>query len=192
MTIRSFLAFELPGEIREQVRQVSEELKKTKMDVRWVKPDNIHLTIVFLGDVREGDISAIGREIEQVCFGFHPFDFCLKGLGLFPDRRRPRILWAGYDGDVERITSLRDVLHERLMPFEIKEEKRDFKPHLTLGRFRNPVKADPQLDGILSRHESLSSPCFQVSELILFKSELRPQGPEYTRLESWAMSADRE
>jgi RNA 2',3'-cyclic 3'-phosphodiesterase len=192
MTVRSFLAFELPLEIKDQVKLISEELKRSNMDVRWVKPDNIHLTIVFLGDVREGDISAITREIDLVCCGFHPFDFFLKGLGLFPDRKRPRILWAGYDGDIERLSSLRDVLHERLTAFEIKEEKRQFQPHLTLGRFRNPGRIDPRLDEIMHRHEGLSSPSFQVGDLILFKSELRPQGPEYTRLESWAMSADRE
>jgi RNA 2',3'-cyclic 3'-phosphodiesterase len=191
MAIRSFLAFELPPEIKEQVRQVSENLKRSKMDVRWVKPDNIHLTIVFLGDVREGDISAIVREIEQVCCGFHPFDIYLKGLGLFPDRRRPRVLWAGYDGDIERMESLRDVLHERLIPFEIKAEKRQFKPHLTLGRFRNPGKGNLNLDEILNLHGSLSSPSFQMSELVLFKSELRPQGPEYTRLESWPLTAEK-
>lgn len=192
MAIRSFLAFELPPEIKEQIRHVSEELKRSHMNVRWVKPENIHLTIVFLGDVREGDISAIAREIEQVCCGFHPFEIFLKGLGLFPDRRRPRVLWAGYDGDIERMSDLRDVLHERLTPFEIKEEKRKFKPHLTLGRFRNPSKGTPQLDEIIKRHESFSSPTFQASELVFFKSELRPQGPEYTKLESWPMSADRE
>jgi len=191
MAIRSFLAFELPPEIKEQVRQVSENLKRSKMDVRWVKPDNIHLTIVFLGDIREGDISAIAREVEQVCCGFHPFDLHLKGLGLFPDRRRPRVLWAGYDGDIERMASLRDVLHERLIPFEIRPEKRQFKPHLTLGRFRNPGKGNVNLDEILNLHDSLSSPSFQVSELVLFKSELRPQGPEYTRLESWPLAADK-
>jgi RNA 2',3'-cyclic 3'-phosphodiesterase len=190
MAIRSFLAFELPPEIKDHVRRVSEDLKKSKLDVRWVKPDNIHLTVVFLGDVREGDISGIAREVERVCFGFHPFDFCLKGLGIFPDRKRPRILWTGYEGDVERISSLRDVLQERLIPFEIKEEKRPFKPHLTLGRFRNPGRVDPKLDEILVRHEGLSSPAFQAGELILFKSELKPQGPEYTKLESWVMSAD--
>jgi len=191
MAVRSFLALELPPEIKARVRQVSEELKRSKMDVRWVKPDNIHLTIVFLGYVREGDISAIGREIEQVCFGFRPFEICLKGAGLFPDRRRPRVLWLGYDGDVERMSSLRDVLHERLAPFEIKEEKRPFKPHLTLGRFRNPGKGNPRLDELLDRHNVLLSPSFQVSELVLFKSELRLQGPEYTKLESWPLSAER-
>jgi 2'-5' RNA ligase len=191
MAIRSFLAFELPPEIKTQIRQVSEELKKSKIDIRWVKPENIHLTIVFLGDVREGDISAIAREIEQVCYGFHPFEICLKGLGLFPDRRRPRVLWAGYDGDIERMASLKDVLHERLMPFEIKEERREFKPHLTLGRFRNPGRGNTQLDEIMIRHGSLSSPSFHARELVLFKSELKPHGPEYTRLESWAMSAEK-
>jgi RNA 2',3'-cyclic 3'-phosphodiesterase len=192
MAVRSFLAFELPLEIKDQVRRISEDLKKAKLDVRWVKPENIHLTIVFLGDVHDGDISAISREVEQVCFGFHPFDFNLKGLGLFPDRRRPRILWAGYEGDVERVSSLRDVLCDRLMPFNIKEEKRQFKPHLTLGRFRNPGRAGANLDEILIRHEGLSSPVFQARELILFKSELKPQGPEYTKLDSWALSADME
>jgi RNA 2',3'-cyclic 3'-phosphodiesterase len=191
MTIRSFLAFELPPEIKDQVRKISEDLKRSKMDVRWVKPDNIHLTIVFLGDVREGDISAIVREIEQVCFGFHPFDVFLNGLGLFPDKKRPRVIWAGYNGDIERMSGLRDVLHERLAPFDIKEEKRTFKPHLTLGRFRNPAKADPQLDEILLRYKDFSSPNFQVGELVLFRSELKPQGPEYKKLESWPMSAER-
>jgi RNA 2',3'-cyclic 3'-phosphodiesterase len=191
MSIRSFLVFELPPEIKDHVRRISEDLKKSKLDVRWVKPDKIHLTIVFLGDVREGDISAIGREIEKVCFGFHPFDFSLKGLGLFPDMKRPRILWVGYEGDVERITSLRDVLQERLTSFEIKEEKRQFKPHLTLGRFRNPGRVDAKLDEIMARHEGLSSPTFQASELVLFKSELKPQGPEYTKLDSWRMAAEK-
>jgi 2'-5' RNA ligase len=191
MAVRSFLAFELPPEIKEQVRQVSEQLKRSKMDVRWVKPDNIHLTIVFLGDVREGDISAIAGEIEQVCYGFHPFELHLKGLGLFPDRRRPRVLWAGYHGDIERMASLRDVLHERLIPFEIKEEKREFKPHLTIGRFRNPGRGNEQLDEILGLHDGLTSPSFQVGELVLFKSELKPHGPEYTRLESWPLAAEK-
>jgi 2'-5' RNA ligase len=192
MSIRSFLAFELPTEIKDHVRRISEDLKKSKLDVRWVKPDNIHLTVVFLGGIREGDISGIAREVERVCSGFHPFDFSLKGLGLFPDRKRPRILWAGYEGDVERITSLRDVLHECLIPFEIKEENRPFKPHLTLGRFRNPGRVDTKLDEILVRHEGLSSPTFQASELVLFKSDLKPQGPEYTKLDSWELSADME
>lgn len=192
MSIRAFLAFELPPAIKEQVRHVSEELKRSKMDVRWVRPENIHLTVVFLGNVREGDISAMAREIEHVSCGFHPFEICLKGIGIFPDRRRPRVLWVGYDGDIERMATLREVLYERLMPFEIKEEKRQFKPHLTLGRFRNPGRRRTLLDDVIKQHEGLSSPSFKAGELVLFKSELRPQGPEYTKLYSWPMSADPE
>jgi RNA 2',3'-cyclic 3'-phosphodiesterase len=188
MTIRSFLAFELPPEIKEQVRRISEELKKSKLDVRWVKPENIHLTIVFLGDVKEGDISAIGREVEKVCSGFHPFDFNLKGLGVFPDRRRPRIFWVGFDGDIERVSTFKDALCERLAPFNIKEENRQFKPHLTLGRFRNPGRTDAKLDEMLMRYEGFSSPVFNSKELALFKSDLKPQGPIYTKLDAWELS----
>ena len=192
MSIRSFLAFELPKETRNQIRQVSEELKRLNMDVRWVKPENIHLTIVFMGNIKEGDISAIGREIEKVCCGFHPFEIYLKGVGLFPGRKRPRVLWVGYDGDIERMSSLRDVLHDRLAPFEIKEEKRQFTPHLTLGRFRKPSRENLLVDEITTQYSGISSPPFQVGELVLFKSDLKPQGPEYTRLESWPLSAEGE
>jgi RNA 2',3'-cyclic 3'-phosphodiesterase len=191
MAIRAFLAFELPPEIKSQVQQVSEQLKRSELDMRWVRPENIHLTILFLGDIREGDITAMGRKIENVCSGFHPFEIHLKGVGFFPDRKRPRILWAGYDGEIERLSSLKEVLYERLMSFEIKEDNREFKPHLTLGRFRRPERGNPELDRIISRYSDLGSPSFQVDELVLFKSELKPHGSEYTRLESWPMLADR-
>ncbi|MBN1626786.1 MAG: RNA 2',3'-cyclic phosphodiesterase [Deltaproteobacteria bacterium] len=190
MSIRAFLAFELPPEIREKVRQVSEELKGLKMDVRWVRPENIHLTVVFLGNVREGDISAMAREIEHVSCGFHPFELCLKGIGVFPESRRPRVLWVGYEGDIERMAVLREVLYERLMPFEIKDEKRQFRPHLTLGRFRNPGRRSTLPDDVIKQYEGLSSASFKASELVLFKSELRPQGPEYSKIDSWPMSAE--
>jgi RNA 2',3'-cyclic 3'-phosphodiesterase len=190
MPIRSFLAFELPPEIKEQVRRVSEELKKSRLDIRWVKPENIHLTIVFLGDLQEQDISPIEREVEKVCSGAHPFDFRLKGFGVFPDRRRPRIFWVGLDGDIERVSTFKDALCERLAPFNIKEENRQFKPHLTLGRFKNPGRADAKLEEILKGHEDFSSPAFQSKELILFKSDLKPQGPVYTKLDEWELVAE--
>jgi RNA 2',3'-cyclic 3'-phosphodiesterase len=190
MSVRSFLAFELPPEIKEQVKRVSDQLKKTDLDVRWVKVENIHLTIVFLGDVREGDMPAIGREVEQVCCGFHPFEIRLQGVGVFPDRRRPRVLWLGYNGEIERMISLKEALHDRLLPFGIKEENRQFKPHLTLARFRNPGRSSHGLDEIIEKHKDVSSPAFKAGELVLFKSDLKPQGPVYTKLDSWPLAAE--
>jgi len=184
MVIRSFLAFELPSDIKKTVKHVSEDVRGSKLNVKWVKVDNIHITVVFMGNISTEDIPAIREKIEKGCLGFEPFNISLKGLGVFPDTRRPRVLWLGLEGEIERMSSFKKGLQERLKPFGIKEEKRRFKPHLTLGRFRKPNKSDPVLEGIISRYKDLESPVCPLEELVMFKSELKPGGAEYTRLES--------
>jgi len=187
MAIRSFLAFELPPGIKDMVIRVSEEVMMSSLNVRWVKVDNIHLTVVFMGNIRSEDIPEMEEAIEEVCSGFSPFEISLKGFGVFPSVQRPRVLWLGLDGDLERMASLRDGLQEMLRPFGIKEEKRMFKPHLTLGRFRTPGKRAPGLEDIIARYRGLESPICMTSELVLFKSELKPGGAEYTILKSWPL-----
>ena len=190
MVIRSFLAFELPYDIKRMVKQISKDIRRSKLNVRWVRVDNIHLTVIFMGNMRAEDISAARGEIKKICIEFGPFDIKLKGLGVFPNRQRPRVLWLGLDGEIERMSSLRDSLQELLKPFGIKEEKRSFKPHLTMGRFRKPNKGDSLLDNIISQYKDLGSPVCQLKELVMFKSELKPEGAEYTRVESWPLSGD--
>ena len=191
MEIRSFLAFELPLEIREGVRQASEAFRKTSADVRWVRADNIHLTVVFLGGVKKEDIEEIGRMSKTVCQGYGTFDMALDGVGLFPNRGRPRVLWLGLKGDLERISSFRDALQRDLKPFGIKEEKRPFRPHLTLGRFRKSKKMARPLEECLDAYQDLKSPVCPLKELVLFKSTLKPGGAEYTKLGSWPLSGER-
>ena len=188
MTIRSFLAFELPHGIKDMVTKVSEEVMMSSLNVRWVKVDNIHLTVVFMGSIRSEDIPEMGEAIAEVCGGFGPFDISLKGLGVFPNSRRPRVLWLGLYGDLERMASLRDKLQEMLRPFGIKEEKRALRPHLTLGRFRTPGKRAPGLEDIIAQYEGLESPVCRMDELILFKSELKSRGAEYIKLRSWPLT----
>ena len=187
MEIRSFLAFELPLEIQEIVAQVSGELRKSPLDVRWVKPQNIHLTVVFLGNIREDEIPTLGDTAEKVCLSFDPFSVSLNGVGCFPNRRKPRVLWLGLDGDIERMGSLRDGLQESLRPFGIKQEKRTFRPHLTLGRFRKVGRGLNHLEALFARHESLISPACPLNELILFKSDLKPSGAVYTKLAAFPL-----
>jgi 2'-5' RNA ligase len=187
MAIRSFLAFELPPGIKDMVTRVSEEVMRSSLNVRWVNVDNIHLTVVFMGNIRSEDIPEMGEAIAEVCSGFGPFDISLKGLGVFPNARRPRVLWLGLNGDIEKMASLRDRLQEMLRPFGIKEEKRTFKPHLTLGRFRTPGKMAPGLEDIIARYKGLESPICRMGELILFMSELKPGGAEYTKIKSWPL-----
>lgn len=187
MVIRSFLAFELPSDIKKMVTHVSEDVRGSKLNVKWVKVDNIHLTVVFMGNISTEDVPAIREGIKKGCLGFDPFDISLKGLGVFPDTRRPRVLWLGLEGEIERMSSFKKDLQERLKTFGIKEEKRSFKPHLTLGRFRKPNRGDPILEGIISRYKDLESPVCPLEELVMFKSELKPEGAKYTRLESWTL-----
>jgi len=187
MEIRSFLAFELPPEIKSAVAQVSDSLRKSALDVRWVKVENIHLTIVFMGNTNTDHIHAIGHDIKKICSQYGSFDISIKGMGCFPNSRRPRVLWVGLDGDLERMAQFRDDLQDQLKPFGIKVEKRKFKPHLTLGRFRSSRKTDSRLDEALTSHGVLNSPFFPLNELILFKSDLKPSGAVYTKLEAWPL-----
>jgi 2'-5' RNA ligase len=184
MAIRSFLAFELPPDIKSMVKRVSEDVRRSELNLKWVKVDNIHLTVVFMGNIRTEDVQVIGEKIEDVCLGCKPFEISLKGMGVFPDTRRPRVLWLGLEMETERISSFRNSLQERLLAFGIKEEKRAFTPHLTLGRFDKPGRGDSLLVDIISQYKDLKGPVCQLEELVMFKSELKPGGPEYTKLKT--------
>lgn len=191
MKIRSFLAFELPLEIKNIVARVSGELRQSTLNARWVKVDNIHITLVFMGNVETEDIPEMGKGVQDVCQTTHPFDISLKGIGCFPNKHKPRVLWLGLDGDLEQMSTFRDALQKHLAGFGIKEEKRKFKPHLTLGRFRKPKKMDAQQDQALSKHGDVSSSVCSLDELILFKSDLKPTGAVYTKLEAWPLTGEK-
>jgi len=190
MEIRSFLAFELPLDIKEIVARVSSEIRKSPLNVRCVHVDNIHLTVIFMGNIKTGDIVNIGAEVEKVCFRYSSFDVSLREMGFFPNKRNPRVLWLGLDGDLERMSHFRDSLQKQLGSFGIKEEKRRFTPHLTLGRFRNPHKGKSHLNEFIMGYRDLTSPVCPLNELILFQSTLKPSGAEYTKLGSWPLSGD--
>jgi len=188
MEIRSFLAFELPSKIRETLSAVSGDARTLPLNARWVPIVNIHLTVVFVGSVQEDQIGSIGEVARNVCYGHAPFRIKLKGAGVFGSRRNPRVLWVGLEGDMDRMSIFRDDLQKSLAPFGIEEENRPFRPHLTLGRFRKGAKADPSLDDLLLKYQDLNGPECLVSELVLFKSDLRSSGAVYTSLGQWLLS----
>ena len=191
MEIRSFLAFELPQEIKGIVARVSSELIKSPLDLRYVKVENIHLTVVFMGNIKTDHLAAMKNEIQMVCLKYGPFEISINGMGCFPNRRNPRVLWLGLHGDMQRMALFRDDLQRNLKPFGIKEEKRTFKPHLTLGRFRKPNKKGAYLDKFFTKYDGLSSAGCSLIELTLFKSDLKPGGAEYTKLNTWPLSGDK-
>ena len=187
MKIRSFLAFELSREIKEIISSISEDIKRFPLDVRWVNASNIHLTMVFMGNVLSEHLEGIDGEVSRVCKRYGPFNVSLKSIGVFSNKRNPRVMWIGIEGDIERMSYFRNALQKKLKPFGVKEEKRRFNPHLTLGRFRKFSGPSGYLDDLLSKYHDLVSSAYTLEELILFKSDLSPKGAVYTKLNTWPL-----
>lgn len=187
MGIRSFLAFELPPDMNDVVCRVSDELKRSSLRVRWVKPENIHLTVVFLGSIAPEELPSILESTGSVCRCQGPFKLMIRGMGRFGNRRHPRVLWLGLDGDVKEMGAFRDELQDTLEPFGVQREKRAFNPHLTLGRFSKGARSSEELDGLMAVYESLTSPVCTLDKLALFRSDLRPDGAVYTQLAEWPL-----
>ena len=163
-------------------------MTKSPLDVRWVRPELIHLTVVFMGDIQPEQIPPMGEELKAVCSIHQPFRIALKPMGCFPNSRSPRVIWLGIGGDLERMSRFRDQLQEALSPFGIKGEERAFRPHLTLGRFRKPGKRQTELDRLLATYRDLPSPSCTLGDLVLFRSDLKPGGAVYTKMLSWPLS----
>ena len=187
MEVRSFLAFELPGKIKEIVSEISGDMRKTPLDLKRIKVDNIHLTMVFLGNISTTRLDELSRVVSKTCQNHGPFEITLKGADIFFRRRTPTVLWIGLDGDINKMAVFRDALQHVLSPFGIKKENRPFKPHLTLGRFRKGATSGPLLKDFVERYRDLTSPVETLGELVLFKSDLRPGGAVYTRLDGWKL-----
>lgn len=148
--------------------------------VRWARPENVHLTLKFLGDVREELLEDLRIALEKTCARHAPFDVRLAGLGAFPSGRRARILWVGIDAGSDRLRSLAADLDVALAPLGFEREERAFAPHLTLGRIRGrPASFDlpPDMGGL----------GFRVRHVELVESTLTPEGAIYRIIQTFAL-----
>jgi 2'-5' RNA ligase len=184
--IRSFVAIELSDQLRTQLGQVQESLmsKGITDQVRWVKPEGIHLTLKFLGNVPADSVKEISVAVEQASRGIAPFDISLGGLGCFPTTSRPNVLWIGIEGDTVALVELQNSIEANLSRLGYPEEKRGYTPHLTLGRVHRRVGgADRRrLGDLIQTHSAEPLGGMKVSEISLMKSQLSPSGARYSRL----------
>jgi RNA 2',3'-cyclic 3'-phosphodiesterase len=187
MAIRSFLAFELPTQIRETLSAISAEGKAALRDIRWVRVANIHLTVVFMGNVAATQIEPIKEVVAGACDDYAPFRIQVSGIGTFGNRRNLRVLWIGLTGDGGRMSVFRDQLQQGLAPFGIEAERRPYKPHLTLARFQKGASAGRALGALLEKYQDVTSPEVLLEELVLFKSDLEPGGAVYTPMGTWPL-----
>ena len=178
--IRSFIAVEIPNEIRNMLMEFQNKLKSIRDDIKWVRPESLHLTLKFLGDVEKNRIVDLTALINQTIQEFKPFNFSLGGTGVFPNTRRPNVLWVGVLQGKEHLITMASVLNRSLIKMGFEEERREYHPHLTLGRVRSKRKIVKTID--LMESLSFLEQSFWVQELVLMKSDLKPSGAEYTPL----------
>jgi 2'-5' RNA ligase len=184
-SLRAFVALELPPEIQQALRQISADLKaKLKgLPLRWVAVENIHLTLNFLGDIPEDNIKAIADLLSAKTKSVPPFEIELGGLGVFPNPRRPNVVWVGVSAP-DTLNDLQKLLETELSRLGFPAEERSFSPHLTLARVRRAARpADLQRIGEIVTSVSVAAAAAGCIESVaLFRSDLKPSGAVYNAL----------
>jgi 2'-5' RNA ligase len=179
VNLRLFIAFELPDEVRAAIAEYVHPLRNLPGRVSWVKPDNIHLTLKFLGDTPEKKIDGISGVLREAARDVQPILAKISGSGVFPNERRPRVLWIGIEESTGALQKLATTIDHRMHDFGFKKEDRSFSPHLTIGRVR-----EGNVDKIVSamRERPFTAHEVEWNEITLMQSELLPGGSVYTPL----------
>ncbi|MCZ6695911.1 MAG: RNA 2',3'-cyclic phosphodiesterase [Acidobacteria bacterium] len=190
--MRLFVAASVPDEIRTKLAVMKKRLEP--LPVRWVRPEGIHLTLKFLGEIPEERVERIEGALRRMA-GCSPQEVEVRGIGAFPDRGRPRVIWAGLSacpgiargptrdadrdrgGDVAEVARLVSSIETALEQAGFPRETREFRAHLTLGRFREPPRGEWR--SALNRHADEEFGTFRIEEFALYESVLQPGGARY-------------
>lgn len=178
--IRTFICIDLPVSLKTSIEKLTLELQKdSRGKIGWVKPNNMHLTLRFLGDIPKEKVSLVQRCIEQACNGIKRFTVTASGLGAFPNLHRPRVFWVGIKNFTEQLLPLQKKLEQELANAGFDKADKAFSPHLTIGRVR-----EGSVQEVVNKIEQIefSSQDFQVKEVIFMQSELKIGGSVYTKL----------
>ena len=184
--MRLFVALEIPSAVRENFAALLTALRAFSPQTRWVRAENLHITLKFIGEVPEAKLAAIrgvlaGVRSDQTV----TLDF--RELGFFPNEKHPRVFWAGIEAS-PNLKTLAAEINKATEKAGIPPEKRPFSPHLTLARFE-PPRLTKQLRAAIQEHAARNFGSLRTSEFHLIESKLKPSGAEYTRLESFPFAA---
>ncbi|MDD4875695.1 MAG: RNA 2',3'-cyclic phosphodiesterase [Dehalococcoidales bacterium] len=189
--IRSFIAIELPNELKQQLTQLQTHLKmNTQSQVKWVDPYSIHLTLKFLGNITISVINDITKVMEKAIVGIPPFYLEVKDLGVFPNYKRAQIAWIGIAGDLDKLNYIQKQIVSNLIPLGFVTEQRPFTPHLTLARMRNHISSNERQ----SFGQLIASTKYQLDFIIkvntinLMKSQLTRTGAIYSLISSASLN----
>jgi 2'-5' RNA ligase len=175
--IRAFIAVPLPPMVRSAIAKLIRFLQTTVEETKWTEPENLHITLKFLGDVSLNDLPEIIKAMKQTAAKVEPFDIEIAGCGAFPNWETPKTIWVGCEqNDDKDLSQLAETLETDFFNIGFAKEPRRFSPHLTLGRIKN----HHSVDAIEIPHRSYGY-C-GVDEIILYSSELTKRGPIYDEL----------
>ena len=178
---RTFIALEIKENIKELLAEVQHKIGSEIGGIKWVKPNNLHLTLKFIGPTREDKIEDISDILEDTAGGFTRFNVSVSGFGAFPSSHNPKVIWAGLKAD-DVLYKLQKDIDISLESFGFAREKRPFSPHLTIGRVRDG-RVKKNLKAILEK-TGAAAESFKAENITFYKSDLMPEGPVYTVLKS--------
>ena len=184
--MRLFVALDLPETVRRELRELIEQLRKLCPDARWVRPEGIHITLKFIGQVDPAKTALISQALEPIRSD-HPVEMQFRGIGFFPNKRRPRVAWCGVEGPLN-LAKLAADIEEAVEPLGITRESRAFTPHLTLARIDPEKVRRAQIEKLVEAAQKFESAAFgsaHGAEFHLYESVTKPSGAEYKRLQSF-------
>lgn len=182
--LRTFVAVEIGEEIRKGLSEIITRLKATGTDVKWVAPENIHITLKFLGYIEDTQVAAVSKIIRKAVAFINSFVVDIRHLGAFPNVKRPRVIFAVAHEDGNNLATIYSRLDEGLTELGIEREGREFTPHLTIGRVKSP-KNLKALTEVMDSFKESSFGQQMVEGIVLMQSDLKPTGPVYRKLEEF-------
>ena len=174
--MRAFIAIDLPEDVHAALSRQQTEFRTASPDARWTRPEGIHLTLKFLGEISDEKAREVTEALKN-CATFERFSVEVRGFGFFPDASRPKVFWAGVKAPPD-LLQLAEQVERTMEALGFAREQRAYSPHLTLARFKIPGP-QPALKALVERRSDLSLGRFEVSEFFLFESRLSPHGAEY-------------
>ena len=185
---RAFVAVALDDDVRQEMAGLTELLRRTQADVKWVAPENLHMTLKFLGEVSPETEEAVSVALIRSLGTPRAaaFAFTLGGLGAYPSLSRPRVIWVGVQEGQERLASIASQVDQALTQAGFPTEARPFSPHLTLGRCRSATNLN-ELKRAMEKMHDYEGPRVSVRRVVLYSSVLRPTGPVYEPLSTFEL-----
>lgn len=180
-TMRLFVALELPEDVKQVLGTIQHNTQAARLPIRWVAPDSIHLTLVFLGETRDDRLQQIGTALHTALADQHGLNLSTGELGMFPSWRRPQVVWVGVGGEIDKLTALQAHIAQALVTLGSPRESRPYTAHLTLGRVARTATPGERTNITRSlQHASLPEHhTWRVETVTLFESRLGPEGPRY-------------